>query len=55
MAEQRTAAAGASRASQRNGPPQPSPSAIYWRYLIFWLLFFALVYFVTLYGIVAEA
>jgi len=28
---------------------------IYWRYLIFWLLFFGFVYFVTLYGIVAEA
>lgn len=60
MAEQRPAAAGgaaqdrapggAARASQ--SPPQ---GAIYWRYLIFWLLFFGLVYFVTLYGIVAEA
>lgn len=55
MAEQRPAAAGAPRATQRDAGREASPSAIYWRYLIFWLLFFALVYFVTLYGIVAEA
>jgi hypothetical protein len=55
MAEQRPAAAGAPRTAARDAGPQLSPTAIYWRYLIFWLLFFALVYFVTLYGIVAEA
>jgi hypothetical protein len=40
---------------QHDGAERPSQSVIYWRYLIFWLLFFILVYFVTLYGIVAEA
>ncbi len=57
MAEQRPAAAasGAPRASQREAAPPTSQSVIYWRYLIFWLLFFGLVYIVTLYGIVAEA
>ncbi|HEV2357964.1 MAG TPA: hypothetical protein VGZ23_10205 [bacterium] len=52
MAEHRPAAdaAGAARASQ-----SPSQSVIYWRYLIFWLLLFGLIYFVSLYGIVAEA
>ena len=63
MAEQRPAATGGpaaereggARASQRDAGPRASQSVIYWRYLIFWLLFFALVYFVTLYGIVAEA
>ncbi|MHB8732832.1 MAG: hypothetical protein ACYDAB_13700 [bacterium] len=70
MAEQRPAApapggreaaggAGAERAggarAARDTGPRPSQSVIYWRYLIFWLLFFAFVYFVTLYGIVAEA
>lgn len=49
MAEHRPAPAGGTPA------PRPSQSVIYWRYLIFWLLFFGLVYFVTLYGIVAEA
>jgi hypothetical protein len=47
--------AGGARAAQRDTGPRQSQSVIYWRYLIFWLLFFALVYFVTLYGIVAEA
>ncbi|HLW47634.1 MAG TPA: hypothetical protein VKW09_07695 [bacterium] len=57
MAEHRAAApaAGAARAAQRDGADRPSQSVIYWRYLIFWFLFFSLVYFVTLYGIVAEA
>lgn len=49
MAEHRPAPAGGTPA------PRPSQSVIYWRYLIFWLLFFGFVYFVTLYGIVAEA
>ncbi len=33
----------------------PSAWVVYWRYLIFWLLFFGLIYLVSLYGIVAEA
>jgi hypothetical protein len=48
-------AGGAARAQQRDAAERPSQSVIYWRYLIFWILFFILVYFVTLYGIVAEA
>jgi len=56
MAEQRPAArATAPARGQHDGAERPSQSVIYWRYLIFWLLFFTLVYFVTLYGIVAEA
>lgn len=59
MAEHRPAAAsgaaGGARTGQRDTGAPPSQSSIYWRYLIFWLLFFVLVYFVTLYGIVAEA
>lgn len=52
MAEHRPAAdaTGAARPSQ-----SPSHGVIYWRYLIFWLLLFSLMYFVSLYGIVAEA
>jgi hypothetical protein len=58
MAEHRpTAQAGAAARTQRDAAAEarPSQSVIYWRYLIFWILFFSLVYFVTLYGIVAEA
>jgi hypothetical protein len=33
----------------------PTTAVVYWRYLIFWLLFFGLLYFISLYGIVAEA
>lgn len=36
-------------------PPRPRSSVIAWRYVIFWLLFLGLVFFVSLYGIVAEA
>lgn len=40
----------------RSDQSQPSSgSAVYWRYLIFWLLLFGLLYFVSLFGIVAEA
>lgn len=35
-----------------SGPPA---GTVYWRYLIFWLLFFGLLYFISLYSIVAEA
>lgn len=63
MAEQRPPASGGpavergggARAARGDPGPRRSQSVIYWRYLIFWLLFFGLVYFVTLYGIVAEA
>ncbi len=38
------------------GQPQPpSGTVVYWRYLIFWLLLFGLIYLISLYGIVAEA
>jgi len=56
MAEQRPSPApSGARPSQREAAPPKSQSVIYWRYLIFWLLFFGLVYIVALYGIVAEA
>ena len=61
MAEHRPAAAaegprpGAPGGAAARTQERPSQSVIYWRYLIFWILFFTLVYFVTLYGIVAEA
>ena len=35
--------------------PGPSTRAVRWKYLIFWILFFGLIYLVSLYGIVAEA
>jgi hypothetical protein len=54
MAEHR-APAGAARRPLGDAAERPSQSVIYWRYLIFWLLLFSLVYFVSLYGIVAEA
>jgi hypothetical protein len=34
---------------------RPSRTAVEWRYVIFWILFLGLVFFVSLYGIVAEA
>ncbi|HEX4836065.1 MAG TPA: hypothetical protein VFW01_07005 [bacterium] len=38
------------------GPAQgPSTAAVYWKYIIFWVLLFGLLYAVSLYGIVAEA
>jgi hypothetical protein len=56
MAEHRPAAAAAGPARGQHGEAErPSQSVIYWRYLLFWLLLLTLVYFVTLYGIVAEA
>jgi hypothetical protein len=36
-------------------PARPRPSVIAWRYAIFWFLFLGLVFFVSLYSIVAEA
>ncbi len=38
------------------GPAKvPSTAIVYWKYIIFWLLLFGLLYVVSLYGIVAEA
>jgi len=48
------AAQGRTSTAQGQGA-SPSSSVIYWRYLIFWILLFGLLYFISLYGIVAEA
>ncbi len=45
----------AERAPARTSAKPVSGGAVFWRYLIFWLLFFGLIYFISLYGIVAEA
>jgi hypothetical protein len=38
------------------GPAKgPSTAIVYWKYILFWLLLFGLLYVVSLYGIVAEA
>lgn len=50
-----TPAARASQGSGAGAAAGPSAGVVYWRYLIFWFLFFALIYFISLYGIVAEA
>jgi len=42
-------------ASRAPVSPAPSASAVRWKYLIFWLLFFGLIFLASLYGIVAEA
>ena len=34
---------------------EPDPAVVFWRYAIFWLLFFGLLFFVALFGVVAEA
>ncbi len=34
---------------------EPSTAVVYWKYILFWLLLFGLLYVVSLYGIVAEA
>ena len=43
----------------QRAPAAPAPTAgrlaIEWRYLLFWLFFLGLVFFASLYGIVAEA
>ena len=36
-------------------PSGPSATVVFWRYVIFWLLFLGLVFFVALFGVVAEA
>jgi hypothetical protein len=61
MAQQPPAAQGHAPAAQGQTPTAqrqaaaPSSWAIYWRYLIFWILLFGLLFFISLYGIVAEA
>jgi hypothetical protein len=35
-------------------PDAPSATVVYWRYLVFWVLLFAFLFFVSLYGIVAD-
>jgi len=35
-------------------PAAPTAGVVYWRYLVFWALLFALLFFVSLYGIVAD-
>jgi hypothetical protein len=44
-------------AQRAPGTPAPGPNAtvVFWRYAIFWLLFLGLVFFVALFGVVAEA
>ncbi len=44
-------------AQRAPGAPAPGPAAatVFWRYAIFWLLFFGLLFFVALFGVVAEA
>jgi len=38
-----------------SGAPQgPNASVVYWRYLIFWVLLFGLLFFVSFYGVVAD-
>jgi hypothetical protein len=39
----------------REAPSGPMASVVYWKYLIFWLLFFGLMFLISLYGVVAEA
>ena len=35
--------------------PGPSTTVVFWRYTIFWILFLGLIFFVALFGVVAEA
>lgn len=39
----------------REAQSGPVATTVYWKYLIFWLLFFGLMYLISLYGVVAEA
>jgi hypothetical protein len=45
----------AERTPPGQAPAGPTAAVVYWRYLIFWLLFFGLIYLISLYGVVAEA
>lgn len=44
-------------AQRAPGPPTQGPSAtiVFWRYTMFWILFLGLIFFVALFGVVAEA
>ncbi len=33
----------------------PSSGTVFWRYIIFWVLFLGLLFFIGLFGVVAEA
>jgi hypothetical protein len=35
--------------------PTPSRAKVSWRYVVFWIVFFGLIFFISLYGIIAEA
>jgi len=35
--------------------PGPTRATVFWRYAIFWLLFFGTIFFISLFGVVAEA
>ncbi len=34
---------------------EATATTVFWRYAIFWLLFFGLLFFIALFGVVAEA
>jgi hypothetical protein len=36
-------------------PAGPTATVVFWRYSIFWLLFLVLLFFIALFGVVAEA
>jgi hypothetical protein len=44
-------------AQRAPGKPAAGPTAtlVFWRYSIFWLLFLTLLFFIALFGVVAEA
>jgi len=35
-------------------PHGPTATVVYWRYLVFWALLFGFLFFVSLYGLVAD-
>ncbi|HXX40152.1 MAG TPA: hypothetical protein VEP50_18705 [bacterium] len=37
-----------------SAPQGPSAAVVYWRYLVFWVLLFGLLFFVSFYGTVAD-
>ena len=45
----------AERAPAGQPPSGPKASVVYWKYLLYWLLLFGLLYLVSLFGVVAEA
>jgi hypothetical protein len=38
----------------QRAPQGPTATVVYWRYLLFWLLLFGFLFFVSLYGMVAD-